>query len=167
MISKKEIVEKILQDNPRWECLASLWRGNIFWCVWKFRNENKGIYCYHRINNSYKAIPENQSPPFYTCPLKYIDELAPLNQTNYPNSQIVKDWRNKVRQEQENKKKLYKQLAEAWRSGKSIKIKLVEGYGPLGWFDIESFFPLWGRNKGKLYKIPRTKIGEIKVESEE
>lgn len=127
------------------QCLEHCAVGNVLWTVWEHRHRDGSVKRYvgcdlmapqRGYGWGYKDMCESMHPYYYSCPLRYIDLVAPACEA----------WRAKVR-EYHAKRDLARRLAV----GQTVKLahcKVPE-------VTIVSLRPLVGEHGGRRYRIPR------------
>lgn len=106
--TRADIVREILTDHsPKFTPIAHALKGNVLWTVWQptpdcEHGPDRIISCHllrdgGRDGWGYKAMDEHMGPCEYSCPLDYIDRLAPETERT---SEYSRNWRRKVREAQ-------------------------------------------------------------------
>jgi hypothetical protein len=127
------------------KCLEHCTVGNVLWTVWEHRHRDGAVQRYigcdlmapqRGYGWGYKDMEESMGPCYYSCPLKYLDQVPE------PDSRYAKEWRGKVR--------AYHAKRKALVIGATVKLERCS----IPELTIVSLRPLLGMYAGIRYRIP-------------
>jgi hypothetical protein len=95
---RREYVRDLTVNQDTRKCLTKCLRGNVLWSVWERNDGLRYIKCDILYKDEYgywghKPLDEDCGPTHYSCPLKYILTLVPINEST---SEYSRNWREGV-----------------------------------------------------------------------
>lgn len=82
--TRRSLIAELTKSQPGRTCLRHCLRGNILWAV-REDQSGKFITCDRLMPSKdgwgHKPLDESMGPIYYTCPLSYLDETLPINES--------------------------------------------------------------------------------------